>query len=106
MLGLIALIGLMSLGRGLYKWQQKHELSEMCEAYAKLSQSGDGLTAEIAVSLAERLDRAVWTPSLRRAMAALAHADPGQRVALLESAAMELGFANWACQPPASLDSP
>jgi hypothetical protein len=102
MLGLIALIGFLSLGRGLYKWQQKHELSEMCEAYAKLSQSGDLLTAEIAVTVAERLDRAVWTPSLRRAMAALSHADPSQRVALLESAAMELGFSNWACQPSAT----
>lgn len=102
MLGLIAVIGLVSLGRGLYKWQQKHELSEMCEAYAKLSQPGDLLTAEIAVAVAERLEGAVWTPSLRRAMAAIAHAEPGQRVALLESAAMELGFANWACLPSAT----
>ncbi len=98
-LSLIALIGIVGVGRGLFGWQQKRELSVMCETYTKKFEAGEGLSPEEAVAMAERLERMVWTPGLRRANEALAQTDPSQRITLLESAAMELGFANWACRP-------
>lgn len=101
MLSLVVMIGLVTLGRGLFEWQQKRELDAMCVSYLKMLEQGEELTAESAVAIAEGLDQIVKTSSLRRVRAALALVEPSQRIQLLESAAMEEGFANWSCKSAA-----